>query len=230
MEWDDEALLLAVRRHGEHAGIVSCLTQGHGRVVGLVHGIASRERRGVVQVGNRVRLWWRARLPEQMGTLKVELVTAHAAAALGDAGRLAALAAGCALAERTLPERAPQPAAFAALAALLDALPAESWASVYVHFELALLRDLGFGLDLSACAVSGTVEDLAYVSPRTGRAVSRAAGEPWRDRLLPLPPFLTRGGEGSVAEIRDALRLTGYFLDRHAGPLPPARARLVDRF
>jgi len=230
MEWEDEAVVLSVRRHGEHAGIVSLLTRGRGRVAGLLHGVSSRARRGVAQPGNRVRAWWRARLPEQLGTLRLELLTADAAAALADPGRLAALSAACALTGRTLPEQAPHPAAFAALSALLDALPADSWPSVYVHFELALLRDLGFGLDLSACAVSGTAEDLVYVSPRSGRAVSRAAGAPWRDRLLPLPRFLTGGGEGNVAEIRDGLRLTGYFLDRHAGPLPPARLRLVERF
>jgi len=230
MEWDDEAVVLSVRRHGEHAGIVVLLTRQHGRTAGLLPGAWSPARRGVVQPGNRVRAWWRARLSEQLGTLRLELLAAHAAAALGDPGRLAALSAACALVERTLAERAPHPATFAALVALLEALPADSWPSIYVHFELALLRDLGFGLDLSVCAASGRREDLAYVSPRSGRAVSQAAGQPWHDRLLPLPRFLSSGGEGGRDEIGAGLRLTGYFLARHAGPLPPARGRLADRF
>ncbi|WP_040567755.1 DNA repair protein RecO [Magnetospirillum molischianum] len=230
MEWEDEALVLSVRRHGEHGGVVGVLTLIHGRHAGLLHGAASKSNRGIVLPGNRVRAWWRGRLPEQLGTLRLELLKAHTVDALGDPGRLAALGAACALAERSLPERQAHPGAYAALSALLTALPAESWPSVYVHFELALLRDIGFGLDLSACAVTGTTEDLVYVSPRTGRAVSRHAGEKWKDRLLMLPRFLAEGGEGDPAQIRAGLDLAGFFLDRHLGSLPPARSRLVDRF
>jgi len=134
-----------------------------------------------------------------------------------------------------LPERQPHPGAFVALEALLTALAAESWPSVYVHWELALLRDLGFGLDLSACAATGVTEDLAYVSPRTGRAVSRAAGEAWKDKLLILPRFLVDGGEGDEGQIRQGLTLAGVFLERHVLAahhlaMPAARIRLVDRF
>lgn len=230
MEWEDEALVLSVRRHGEHGGIVGLLTLTHGRHAGLLHGAASKANRGIVLPGNRVRAWWRGRLAEQLGALRLELLKAHAGDALGDPGRLAALGSACALAECSLPERQAHPGAYAALSALLTALPAESWPSVYVHFELALLRDIGFGLDLSACAATGTTEDLVYVSPRTGRAVSREAGEQWKDRLLILPRFLTGGGEGDRDEIRAGLDLAGFFLGRHLGTLPPARSRLVDRF
>ncbi len=249
MEWRDEAIVLAVRRLGEGAAVASLLTRTHGRHPGLVRGGQSKAYRGVLLPGNRVDARWRARLADQLGGLRCELVGAHAAAAMDDPGRLAALAAACALCEAALPERQPHEAVFEALLALLDALAAESWPSVYVHWELALLRALGYGLDLSACAATGVPapppaaaegvgranDELAYVSPRTGRAVSLSAGAPYRDRLLALPRFLVAGGEGDAAEIRAGLALTGHFLDRHvlgphAIPMPPARSRLVDRF
>ncbi|MBI3446488.1 MAG: DNA repair protein RecO [Magnetospirillum sp.] len=235
MDWDDEAVVLEVRRHGETGAIASLLTRSHGRHSGLVHGGQSKAHRAVLQPGNQVRAWWSGRLAEQLGTLRLELAHAHAAACMADPGRLAALISACALAELVLPERQPHPASHAALAALLHALEAESWPSVYVHFELALLRDLGFGLDLSACAATGQTSDLAYVSPKTGRAVSLEAGQPYRDKLFPLPSFLVEGGEGDAASIRAGLDLAGFFLERHAlaahrTVLPAARARLVDRF
>ena len=247
MEWRDEAVVLSVRRLGGGAAVASLVTRAHGRHPGLVRGGQSKAYRGVLLPGNRVSALWRARLADQLGSLKCELVTAHAAAAMDDPARLAALAAACALCEAALPERQPHEAVFDALLALLDALAAESWPSVYVHWELALLRALGYGLDLSACAVTGAPapppaaaggpanDELAYVSPRTGRAVSLSAGEPYRHRLLALPRFLVAGGEGDAAEIRAGLALTGHFLDRHvlgphAIPMPAARSRLADRF
>ena len=235
MEWDDEAVVLSIRRHGEHGGIVSLLTRSHGRHAGLVHGAQSKANRGIAQPGNHVRAWWRGRLAEQLGVLRLEVLHAHAGAVLDDPERLSALSAACALAELALPERQPHPGAFAALEALLTALPAASWPSVYVHWELALLRDLGFGLDLTACAATGATEDLGFVSPKTARAVSRSAAGPWKDKLLPLPRFLVEGGEGDRADIRAGLLLTGFFLDRHVLSahnlsMPSARIRLVDRF
>ena len=234
MDWEDEAIVLGVRRHGETGAVATVLTRAHGRHAGLVHGGQGKANRAVLQPGNQVRAVWRGRLSEQLGTLKLELLTAHAGACLDDPLRLTALSAACALAELMLPERQPHPAAHAALAALLHALAAESWPSVYVHFELALLRDLGFGLDLSVCALTGTTENLAYVSPKTGRAVSAAAGEAWKGKLLPLPRFLIEGGEGDAAGISAGLALAGFFLERHGlaggnAVLPPARLRLVDR-
>jgi DNA repair protein RecO (recombination protein O) len=235
MEWEDDGIVLALRRHGENAGIVSLLTRGHGRHPGLVHGAAGKANRGLLQPGNTVKAWWRGRLPEHLGSYRCELVHAHAAALLDDAARLAALASATSLCEVVLPERQPHPAAFAALTALLSALASEPWPSVYVHWELALLRDVGFGLDLTACAATGATEDLAYVSPKSARAVSRKAGEPYADKLLPLPRFLIEGGEGDRAAIFAGLRLTGFFLDRfvfgpHSHAMPAARLRLVDRF
>ncbi|ARJ65599.1 DNA repair protein RecO [Magnetospirillum sp. ME-1] len=234
MEWDDDAIVLAVRRHGETGAVASLLTRAHGRHAGLVHGGQGKANRPVLQPGNTVRAKWTARLLEQLGNYKLELLHAYAAAFLDDPARLAALGSACALVEAALPERQPHPACHAALAALLHALEAESWPSVYVHFELALLRDLGFGLDLSVCAATGQTHDLAWVSPKTGRAVSRAAGEPWRTKLFALPAFLVDGGEGDAIAIREGLEMTGFFLQRHVlGPrhaeLPAVRGRMMGR-
>lgn len=235
MEWADEGVVLAVRRLGESGVVASLLTREHGRHPGLVHGGAGKEKRGILQPGNRVRVWWRSRLAEQLGTYRVEMRHAHAAEMFDDPDRLAALSSACALCEVALPERVPHPAAHAALVALLEALASEAWPSVYVHWELALLRDLGYGLDLTQCAATGGNDGLAYVSPKTGRAVSLSAGEPYRDKLLPLPAFLVKGGEGARDEVFAGLTLAGYFLDRHVLTphhlaMPAARSRLVDRF
>ncbi|MCR6632218.1 MAG: DNA repair protein RecO [Magnetospirillum sp.] len=235
MEWADEGVVLAVRRLGESGVVASVLTREHGRHPGLVHGGAGKAKRGVLQPGNRVRAWWRSRLAEQLGSYRLELVQAHAADLFDDPGPLAALASACALCEVVLPERVPHAAAHAALVALLDALGSESWPSVYVHWELALLRDLGYGLDLTQCAATGANDGLAFVSPKSGRAVSLSAGEPYRDKLLVLPPFLVKGGEGDRAAVFEGLKLSGFFLDHHVLVphhlvMPAARSRLVDRF
>jgi DNA repair protein RecO (recombination protein O) len=235
MEWADEGVILAVRRLGESGIVADLLTREHGRHAGLVHGGAGKDKRGILQPGNRVRAWWRARLADQLGTYRLELLRAHAAETFDDSGRLAALSSACAVAAVALPERQPHPAAHAALAALLEALSTEAWPSVYVHWELALLRDLGYGLDLTCCAATGINDALAFVSPKSGRAVSLSAGEPYRDKLLALPRFLVEGGEGDREQIFAGLRLAGFFLERHVlaphhAALPAARARLVDRF
>lgn len=233
MEWRDDAIVLAMRPHGESGAVVSLLTREHGRHAGLVRGAQSKANRGVLLPGNLVSALWRARLAEQLGALKCELVAATAALAMEAAGPLAALTSACALCEAALPERQPHAPLFEALLALLDSLDSQAWPSVYIHWELALLRGLGFGLDLSVCAAGGN-DQLCFVSPKTGRAVSLSAGEPYRDKLLALPRFLVAGGEGSAAEIAEGLVLTGFFLDRyvlgpHGQALPPARARLVER-
>ncbi|MBX9635889.1 MAG: DNA repair protein RecO [Magnetospirillum sp.] len=235
MEWADEGIVLAVHRHGETGIIASLLTREHGRHSGLVHGGVGKAHRGTLQPGNHVKAWWRARLADQLGRYRVEMAQAHAADILDDPNRLAALASACALSEAVLPERQSHPAAFVALAALLEAFKSEAWPSVYVHWELALLRDLGYGLDLTQCAATGVNDGLAYVSPKSGRAVSLSAGEPYRDKLLILPAFLVNGGEGDRRAVFDGLKLSGFFLDRHVlAPnrmaMPPARSRLVDRF
>jgi DNA repair protein RecO (recombination protein O) len=242
IEWSDRGIVLSARPHGEGSAVVSLLTAAHGRHAGLVRGATGPKGRGVFQPGNSVAATWRARLAEHLGTWSCELDTGYAAAVLDDPLRLAGLAAVCAVADATLPEREPHPALHDALEALLqvmtqDAL-GDAWIAVFVRWELGLLAELGYGLDLSTCAATGANDDLAYVSPRSGRAVSLAAGEPYRDKLLPLPRFLvgeagSRGG-GDADDLLAGLTLTGFFLDRHAfavhnRPLPPARARFVDR-
>jgi DNA repair protein RecO (recombination protein O) len=235
MRWTDEGFVLSARRHGESGAVVHLLTRERGRHAGLVRGGGRQKLAAVLQPGNEVRAEWRARLEDQLGTLSVELRRARAASLLGDPIRLAALAAACAMTEAALPEREAHPAVYEGMVALLDALGAsEAWTAAYVRWELALLAELGYGLDLARCAATGRIDDLAYVSPRSGQAVSRAAAEPWRDRLLPLPAFLLGAQAGAeAADLRDGLALTGFFLERrvlfpHGRSEPKARTRLVD--
>jgi len=242
IEWSDEGIVLSARRHGESAAIVSLLTRGHGRHVGLVRGGAGRRARGLYEPGNRVTAAWRARLAEHLGHYACELAESRAAQLLDDAARLAGLAAATALVDAALPEREPHARLFEGLDGFIAGLCAGAgWPAAYVRLELDLLADLGFGLDLARCAVTGSVDELAYVSPKSGRAVSAAAAAPYRDRLLPLPRFLTAAADAAVpaADILVGLRLTGFFLVQHAfahqapaaarGPLPAARDRLIDR-
>jgi DNA repair protein RecO (recombination protein O) len=235
MEWRDIGFVVGVRRHGENGLIVELLTRRHGRHLGLVHGGQSAKRRPVLQPGNEVAAAWRGRLPEHLGAFACELVQAHAARLIDDPDRLAALAAAAALATATLPEREPHEDVFAAFAGLLEALDsAPDWPARYVAWECSLLAALGFGLDLSRCAATGATTGLAYVSPRSGRAVSREAGRPYHHKLLALPAFLWREAIADRAEIAAGLRLTEHFLAHHVlAPhghgLPPARDRFVQR-
>lgn len=235
IEWSEEAVLLAARPHGEDAVVAQVLTAEHGRHAGLVRGGQGRRLRGLLQPGNRLQVTWRARLSDHLGGFSVELLQADAARFLDDPARLAALSAALAILERALPEREPHPACYHGLLALIDALDGDHWGEVYVRWELAVLADLGFGLELERCAAGGDVRRLSYVSPRSGRALSEAAGEPYRDRLIPLPEFLAGRGGGGPAQIAQGLRLTGYFLERNLfhpqeRNLPPARQRLSERF
>lgn len=230
MQWDDSGFVLAARRHGEHGLILELLTQRHGRHLGFVRGGQSPRQRALYQPGNEVAAQWRGRLSEHLGTFGCELVRAHAARLLDHPLRLQALAAASALVAAALPEREPHAGVFTAFADLVAALDSRpDWRQRYVSWECGLLAALGFGLDLGRCAVTGTSQDLAYVSPRSGRAVSRAAGRPYHDKLLPLPDFLTSGGAADEAQIADGLRLTRYFLLRHVfepqqKTLPEARS------
>jgi DNA repair protein RecO (recombination protein O) len=234
MDWTDEGIVLAARPHGETGLVVSLLTRGHGRHAGFVPGGISRRARPVWQPGNLVAVQWRARLAEQLGNYGGELREAHAARAMDDAAELAGLAAACAVADEALPEREPHPAMFDGFHAFLGALGHPGWPAIYVRLELGLLQELGFGLDLAKCAATGATHDLAYVSPKTGRAVSRAAAEPYKEKLVALPSFLSTGGlPADAAELAQGLELTGYFLERHVfwpqnKPLPPARARFME--
>ena len=234
MEWHDRAIVLAARRHGEGGAVASLLTRDHGRHAGLVRGGAGRRLRPVLQPGNLVAVRWRARLAEQLGSFTLEQEAAAPALFLDDGDRLACLASAAAIAERALPERHPYPALFDGFMALIDALAkgAASWPAVYVRWELGVLEAVGFGLDLDACALTGARTGLAYVSPRSGRAVSATAAAAWRERLLPLPAFLTGGERVGADDIRDGLLLAGHFMARHlfAGTdLPAARERLAAR-
>jgi len=241
MQWRDEGILLSVRRHGESAAIISLLTRDHGRHAGLVRGGAGKRLRGVLQPGNQLSATWRARLSEHLGSFTVELVRAHGAVLLDAPDRLAALTAAMAVLDAALPEREPHDGIYDALLALLGLLQAADtpdpvWAAVYVRLELGLLAELGFGLDLSHCAVTGDTADLRYVSPNSGRAVGAAAAVPYADRLLPLPAFLLGQGGAVLAadDLRHGLDLTGFFLERqvfrpHGQQVPAARTRLVER-
>jgi len=201
-----------------------------------VRGARRARGRGAYETGNRVTADWQARLADHLGMLRCELLRGYAADLIDDPARLACLAAAAAVAETVLPEREAAPEAFAGLANLLDSLAAgHGWQAGYVAWELALLAELGFGLDLSCCAAGGTTGDLAYVSPRSAQAVSRAAGAPYRDKLLRLPVFLLDAkAQATARDVSDGLALTGFFLSRHAlepfgRTLPAARARFVDR-
>ena len=239
MQWSDDGIVLSARKHGESSAIVQVLTRAQGRHAGLVRGGVGRSKRGVLQPGNEIRATWRARLADHLGNYTVELVRARAGQVMGDALRLAALSSACAVAEAALPEREAHPAAYDGLRLLLEAIElADHWPHIYVRWELGLLGELGFGLDLAACARTGEVEGLAYVSPRSGRAVTAAAAGQYKQRLLKLPAFLSPQGNGEAetdADVADGLALTGFFLERHVlAPhhiaLPPARTRFVARF
>jgi DNA repair protein RecO (recombination protein O) len=235
MDWEDEGYVLAVRPHGESSAIVSLLTAEHGRHAGLVRGGQSRSKRGLLQPGNRVAVNWRARLEEHLGSYKLELQSSAVATILDAPGRLAALSSAVTLIEETLPERELSRGIFSMFNTLMEALDGEHWAATYVVWELNLMMGIGFGLDLSECAATGTTEDLIYVSPKSGRAVCRAAGEAYKDKLLALPPFLLGKDEASRADIANGLALSGFFLERHVfGPrqrlLPDTRRRLADKF
>lgn len=243
MDWRDEGVLLTLRRHGESAVIIDVLTAAHGRHSGVVRGGASRRMTPHLQPGAQLDLEWRARLEDHLGAYRVEPIRSRAAALMADGDALAALSSVAALLTAYLPEREPYPALYAATVGLLDRLGGGAggpsapggWRAAYVGWEVMLLAELGYPLDLSACAATGGTEALIYVSPRTGRAVSAAAGAPYAARLLPLPAFLGGDGGDSPEDVAAGLRLTGHFLRNWIAPAfggdapPEARARLVTR-
>jgi DNA repair protein RecO (recombination protein O) len=235
MEWHDAGFVLAARRHGESAVIVELLTREHGRHAGLVRGGQSPKLRAVLQPGNEVAAVWRGRLAEHLGSIACELARAHAACILDDPDRLAGLAAAAALVAAALPEREPHPDIFASFRRLVEALDsATDWPARYVGWERDLLAALGFGLDLGRCAVTGVTTDLAYVSPRSGRAVSRGVGLAYHDKLLGLPDFLWCDEPAGRDQIALGMTLTGHFLVHHVfrpqgRTMPAARLRLAER-
>lgn len=235
IEWSDEGVLLVTRPFGETSAIVEVFSENHGRHAGVVQGGTSRKVAPVLQQGAQLSLAWKARLDEHLGSFNIEPLRSRAAAAMGDRLSLAGLNAVCALLSHVLPERAPYPAFYDRTVSLLDLLgQTDIWPLAYLRWEQALLEEMGFGMDLSRCAVRGVNADLIYVSPKSGRAVSREGAGEWADRMLPLPPVLTGQGEASNAEIVTALGTTGYFIEHRLikslgdRPVPNARARLLE--
>jgi DNA repair protein RecO (recombination protein O) len=235
VEFDDDAFVLAARAYGETGAIVELLTRMHGKWAAHVAGGASRRLRPLMQPGARVRVRYHARTAEQLGSASLESEGEGPSALFDDPLALAGLASAAAVLSAALPEREAHPGAYLAFEALVDALSLpEIWPPVLVRFEAGLLELLGFGLDLGRCAVTGSTDDLAWVSPRTGRAVSAQAGEPWKDRLLPLPRFLISAQEPvGPGDVGAGLAITGRFLEQFvfgvvSRPLPAARIRLTE--
>jgi len=235
MDWRDEGTLLSVRKHGETSAIIEVFTASHGRHAGVVRGGTSRKIAPVLQPGAQLDVAWRARLEEHLGSFTVEPLKSRAAAVMGDRAALAGLNAMTALLAFALPEREPHPRLYERSVAMFDLLgKTDAWPVAYLQWERALLEELGFGLDLTECAVTGAREDLVFVSPKSGRAVSADGAGAWADRLLPLPAELLGVVTGDLAGLADGLRTTGHFLVHGLAhslgdkPLPEARARLVD--
>jgi len=236
MEFEDDAFVLSARAHGETGAVVELLTARHGKYAAHVAGGASRKMKPFLQAGSAVIARFRARTADQLGSAALEPVGEGPSALFDDALALAGLSAAAAVAAGALPEREPHPGAYLAFQALSTALTnSDIWPAVFVRYEAGLLEELGFGLDFSKCAATGALDDLIYVSPKTGRAVSRAAGEPYKDRLLALPPFLLSAqGRLAPGDVAAGLSLTAHFLEAFIfnpvnRPLPPARLWLVDR-
>ncbi len=233
MEWRDEGILLAARPNGEANAVIEVFSALHGRHAGILRGGASRSKAAMLQPGAQLDLTWRARLEEHLGSFTVELMQARAGTVLGDRLALAALSAVCALCRFALPERMAYPGFYSETVALMDGLGAPGWLRLYALWEVQLLEATGFGLDLQQCAVTGAAEGLAYVSPRSGRAVTSEGAGDFAARLLPLPPALIDAQTPFDAEqMRQALHLTGYFLqhwlaESRGRALPEARARLI---
>jgi DNA repair protein RecO (recombination protein O) len=238
MEWSDDAIVLSVRAHGETGAIVEALTRAHGRHLGLVRGGASRRAKPTLQPGNTVHLHWRARLEEHLGSFTPEPLRFRAGEMFDDASALAGLKSFAAVSGAALPEREAHAPVYDAAQILLDAMLSGDfahWAALYVRWEVGLLEALGFGLDLRRCAATGVADNLIYVSPRSGRAVSAGAGAPYKERLFALPGFLlgSQNAEPSGTDIAAGLRLTAYFLSArvltpHGHEIPAARMRLEE--
>ncbi|MBX3487211.1 MAG: DNA repair protein RecO [Candidatus Paracaedibacteraceae bacterium] len=230
MKWQGEGLILSVRRHGESSAVVSLLTRDHGRHAGIVR--LTQKNRSIIQPGNYVQANWSARLPEHLGAFQVELISSTIARIMSDSLRLTALLALFSTLDRLLAERHLYPEIFDLTLELVTAITSgddDGWLRLYAGFELRLLEQLGYGLDLSRCVATGERQDLAYVSPKSGCAVSRAAGEPYAGRLFALPDFFLNNSVPTLAQIREGLRLTGYFIAKNFfdGIESDTRARLT---
>ncbi len=253
-QWEDQGIVLALRPHGENAAIVSVLTETYGRACGYVHGARGAKLRGALQQGNLVNVQWSARTSENLGAFKVEEIRSSGALLAHDSLKLAALLSACSLCDAALPEREAHPGLFEGLKALLNLMnESDIWPAAYIYWEIALLRELGFSLDFTRCAGGGPSDDLVYVSPKSGCAVSAEKGAPYKDKLLFLPGFLRpprpdplpvgerqearrASGEGGENEdIRLGLEMTLYFLEHwafahHTKGTPEARLRLQEKY
>lgn len=240
MEWNDEAIVLSAVPHGENFAFVTLLTSERGRHAGLVSGGQSRKKTPILQAGNNVVGGWRARLESHLGNFSLELTHSTLSNWLNNPEILAIIASAAAVTEASLPERQPMPHIYQGLCALFALEDADYWGPSYIKWELGVLQALGYGLDMSCCALSGATEGLAYISPRTGRAVTAQAAGKYADKLLPIPGFLCGASDWDSQDIAKGLDLTGYFLSTHVfinpqnrrlvpvdGMLPLARQRLA---
>lgn len=235
LEWEDRGIVLSLRSHGETGGILSVLTENHGRAMGYVYGAASGKVRGMLEQGSVVSLHWQAKNENQLGHFSAEPLASFIADVMDDALKLTAMQSALALADRALPEGENHTGVFQGLLALLRSFKTDVWAPTYVFWEVGLLRELGFGLDLTRCVSTGATEDLLYVSPKSGCAVSSSAGEPYKEKLLALPSFLRGEARFENGDILEGLCLTGHFL-RHRiffqanANLPEPRLRLEEKY
>ena len=235
LEWQDSGVILSVRGHGETGGVVSILTHDHGRAMGYVYGATSTKTRGILEPGNLVSVDWKAKSNDQLGTFTLELEKSTAANVMDDPAKLTAMQSACVLADKTLPEREKHAGVYEGTKALMASFATDIWAPTYIYWEIGLLRELGFGLDLSKCAATGSVDNLIYVSPKSGCAVSAAAGEIYKEKLLALPSFLRGQGSYEESDILNGLKLTGHFLlhrvfSQSNTNLPESRLRLEEKF
>ncbi len=238
--WTDQGLIIAQRAHGEGGAVVTILTENHGRHAGFVHGAQSSKKRALLELGNEVSIDWQAKSEGQLGTFKLEPIKHWAGYVMDESDRLLALLSACQLCDQALPERETHNELFHGTKSLFSMLSEDIWGEAYVMWEIALLRELGFAIDLSQCAAGGDHEDLVYISPKSGRAVSRDAGEPYKDKLLELPHFLRKNKTGSNVlgtpmDVLTGLSMTGYFLEhwvfaQHYKGMPEVRLRFQVQF
>ncbi len=234
-QWRDQGFVLAVRGHGDSGAVVSLLTENHGRHAGYLHGAQSSKKRAMIEPGSRVSIDWKARISDNLGTVTLEQEAGLPHGILDDPLKLSALLSACSLCDSALPEREGHRGLYSGFKTLIEMMDGEVWAAAYVYWEIALLKELGFGLDLTRCAGGGDPKTLAYVSPKSGCAVSYAAGEPYKEKLLELPSFLKpNGGPLDDEEIAKGLQMTGYFLEHwvfthHTKGVPEARSRFQER-
>lgn len=232
--WNDTGYVLSVRPHGEGGAVVALLTENNGRHAGFVHGASSK--RGLLQPGIRVSIDWKARTADQLGHVTLEQEAGLPAGILDDPLKLSAMLSACALCDASLPEREGHPGLYYGFKTLIDMMDSEVWGAAYVYWEIALLKELGFGIDLTRCAGGGDPQTLSYVSPKSGRAVSWAQAQPYKERLLELPGFLKpNGGPVDTEEILKGLKMTGHFLEHwvfthHSKGVPEARLRFEERY